>query len=154
MGTFERPAPQRRPLLPTRRRAPYTYFVGRRADQAPEVYVVTDGDVQRIRAGSRRIPLALDWHAEDARSIELSRSVLTMVAGTEPARELAEEFARSVLAVLPEAGFVLEAWWVRGWLQQASEPLEATRSEPRRRSRLGRLVRLVPTKRLAQRTAK
>lgn len=154
MAVLKRLAFRRVPQSPARQREPYTYFVGRRADQVPEVYVVTDGHVQRIRAGSRRAPLALDWQAEDARSLELSRSLLEIVAGTEPARELAEEFARGVLAVLPEDGFVLEAWWVEGWLRQAGAPLAAMTPEPRRPSWLGRLVRLVPVNRLGQRVAK
>jgi hypothetical protein len=144
MAASERPVPQRRPPMAGRRWEPECFFVGRRVEQGPEVYVVTDGEVQRMRAGSHRAPLALDWHAEDARSLELSRRLLTIVAGSEPARELAEEFAREILAILPEDGFVLEAWWVRGWLAQVGEPLKAVRSEPRRRSWLARLIRLVP----------
>jgi hypothetical protein len=142
MATFEHPSRQRRLPLPGRRRQPepYTYFVGRRLDEAPEVYVVKDRDVQRLHGGRRHAPLALDWRAEDARSLELSHSLLTIVARATPPRELAEQFASDVLSRLPEDGFVLESWWVRGWLQQAWEPIEASRTEPGRRSWLGRLT--------------
>jgi hypothetical protein len=141
MATFEHSFHHRRPLLDRRREPePYTYFVGRRADRAPQVYAVTDGDVRRLHGGRHSAPLALDWHAEDTRSLELSHSLLTTVAGAAPPREIAEQFARGVLSVLPEDGFVLESWWVRGWLQQEMEVLEARRAEPGRQSWLGGLT--------------
>ena len=51
-------------------------------------------------------------------------------------RELEEDFARDVLAQLPEEGFVLESDTIRRWTRQASD----SRGEPRKRCSLpGRL---------------
>jgi hypothetical protein len=56
---------------PRRGRARYTFFVGRRPHEAAEVHAVTDDDVRRLRPNRRGGPLALDWHAGDARAVEL-----------------------------------------------------------------------------------
>jgi hypothetical protein len=82
---------------PHRSGARHTYFVGRRPSEAPEVYAVTDDDVRRLRPNRRGSPLALDWHAGDARAVELSHLLLTSVTGHRPARDLEQRFALDVL---------------------------------------------------------
>ena len=122
---------------PRRSRARHTYIVGRRPYEAPEVYAVTEDDVRRLRPDRYGSPLALDWHAGDARSIELSHVLLTSVTGRHrPSPELEERFALDVLAVLPDDGFVLESDVILRWLREAGEPGDSAQLEPPRRSRL------------------
>ena len=122
---------------PRRSRARHTYFVGRRPYEAPEVYAVTEDDVRRLRRDRHGGPLALDWHAGDARSVELSHVLLTSVAGRHrPSPELEERFALDVLAALPEDGFVLESDAILRWLHEALGLGDSSQLEPPLRSRL------------------
>jgi hypothetical protein len=118
---------------PRRGRARHTYFVGRRPYEAPEVYAVTDDDVRRLRPNRRGGPLALDWHAGDARAVELSHVLLTSVARHRPPRELEQRFAVDVLAALPDDGFVLESDAISRWMLQAAQPENFAPSERPRR---------------------
>jgi hypothetical protein len=121
---------------PRRGRARYTFFVGRRPHEAAEVYAVTGDNVRRLRPNRRGGPLALDWHAGDARAVELSHLLLTSVAGQTPPRELEQRFALDVLAALPSDRFVLESDAISRWLLHAAEPEDCASSERPRRVRL------------------
>jgi hypothetical protein len=118
---------------------PHTYFVGRRPYEAAEVYAVTDADAQRLHRDRRDGPLSLDWRGQDARTLELSRTLLARVARITARRELAEKFASSVLARLPEDGFVLDSDEVGRWLKRVSEPHGCAQLEPPRESWRARL---------------
>ena len=139
MAAFEYDSPQQRDRAAHRRRQPHTYFVGRRPNEAAEVYAVTQSDVQRLHRDSRDGQLSLDWHGLDARSLELSRVLLARVACITPRRELAEQFALSILAGLPDYGFVLDSDEIWRWLQTGSGLHDVARVEPRRESWLARL---------------
>lgn len=134
MAAFEYRRPRRRERAGHRRRQPRTYFVGRRPYEVAEVYAVTEDDVQRLRGG----PLNLDWRGHDARALQLSHVLLAWVAGIAPQRALAVQFALSVLAGLPDDGFVIDSDEIWRWLQKTSCPHDA-QSEPRRRPWLLRL---------------
>lgn len=130
-----------------RGRARHTYFVGRRPYEAPEIYAVTEDDVRRLRPGRRHGPLTrieapvtFDWHAADARALELSHVLLTSVAGGHrPRRELEERFVLDVLAALPDDGFVLASDAILRWLDEARGPRDSPQLEPPPWSRLQRL---------------
>ena len=139
MASFEYDSPQRRDRAAHHRRQPHTYFVGRRPYEAAEVYAVTERDVQRLHRDSRDGPLSLDWRGPDARALELSRVLLTRVARTTPRREVAELFALSILAGLPDDGFVLDSDEIWRWLQTVSEPHGRAQLEAPRESWLARL---------------
>jgi hypothetical protein len=139
MAAFEYGGPQRPDRATRRSRQPHTYFVGRRPYEAAEVYAVTERDVQRLHRDRRDGPLSLDWRGRDARALELSRVLLARVAGITPRRELAEQFALSVLAGLPEDGFVLDSDEIWRWLRTASGPHHVAGTQPRRGSWLARL---------------
>jgi hypothetical protein len=136
MAAFEPDAPQRRDRATHRRRQPHTYFVGRRPYEAAEVYAVTEHDVRRLH---RDRPLGLDWR-DHRDGLELSRVLLARVAGMTPRREVAEEFALSILAGLPDDGFVLDSDEIWRWLQSLSRPYGVVRAEPRRESWRARLL--------------
>ena len=137
MAIFESRPPKWRPTA--RRRQPHTYFVGRRPHEAPEVYAVTQRSVQLLRRDRHNGPLSLDWCTRDARALELSHVLLARVGGIVPPRELAEEFLFTVLAHLPEAGFVLDSDDILLWLD-AGDAHETAPSQPGRRSWLARLI--------------
>jgi hypothetical protein len=118
MAASEYGAPHRRDRAALRRRRPHTFFVGRRPYQAAEVYAVTEHGVRRLH---RDRPLGLDWR-DHRDGLELSRVVLARVAGMTPRRDVAEEFALSMLAGLPEDGFVLGSDEIWRWLQHAGYP--------------------------------
>jgi hypothetical protein len=122
-----------------RRRQPHAYFVGRRPDEAAEVYVVTETDVRRLDREWRDGSPSLDWRDHDASALQLSRMLLARVTGMPPPRQLAEQFVRNVLADLPDDGFVLSSDEVWRWLQTVSAPHAVARAMPRRESRLARL---------------
>jgi hypothetical protein len=132
MATYEYGPARWRDRAVHRRRQPHTYFVGRRPYEAAEVFAVTGRDVQRLHPNRRHGPLSLDWHGEDARAFELSRVLLARVARITPRRELAEQFALSVLAGLPDDGFVLDSDEVWRWLQQAGYSHDAQLERRRR----------------------
>jgi hypothetical protein len=122
-----------------RRRPPYPYFVGRRPDEAAEVYAVTATDVRRLDREWRDGPPSLDWRDQDASALRLGGMLLARVTGMTPPRHLAERFVLDVLADLPDDGFVLGSDEVWRWLQTVSAPHAVARGEPRRESRLARL---------------
>ena len=101
-------------------RRPPAHFVGRRPHEAPEVYAVTRKDVRRLRP-DRGAVLSLDWHAPDARALELSHVLLTSVAYVSPSRKLKEQFVHDVLASLPDDGFVLDSDSIWRWLLEVGE---------------------------------
>jgi hypothetical protein len=148
MDAFEYGSPQRRDRAAHRRRQPHTYFVGRRPYEAAEVYAVTERDVQRLHRDRRDGPLSLDWRGQDGRALEVSRVLLARVAHITPRREVAEQFALSILAGLPEDGFVLDSDEIWRWLQNAGYPHDAL-PEPRGRPwflRLGDALRRTGTR--------
>lgn len=99
-------------------RLPRAYFVGRRPYDAPEVFAVTGGDVQRLRPYRRGGVPALDWSTPDARALELSHVMLRCVASMVPSRALQERFMHDVLIGLPDDGFVLDSEVIWQWLQR------------------------------------
>jgi len=107
---------------PVRRADANTYFVGRRAFEAPEVFAVTARDVERLGSGRRYGGSGLDWHGGEADRVELSRQLISRVVEQRPSRELQARFALYVLDRLPEGGFVLNADDVWRWLRVASDP--------------------------------
>jgi hypothetical protein len=139
MAAFEYGAPQRGDGAARRRRQPHTYFVGRRANEAAEVYAVTENDVQRLHRDRGDGPLGLDWRGQDARALELSRVLLARVARMTPRRELAKQFALGILVRLPDDGFVLDSDEIWRWLQAESGPQRVAGTAPRRGSWLARL---------------
>ena len=127
--------------LPRRRTIPQTYFVGRRPFEAPELYAVTRADVERLRSAQHHAEPALDWRGDDAAQLELSDLLLARVLEPTAPRELTVRFARSVLAALPEEGFVIDADAVWGWVLVASGSEERSSNVPRlRRSWLAGLL--------------
>jgi hypothetical protein len=120
------------------RRQRHTYFVGRRPDDAAEVYAVTENDVRRLDRGWLGPP-SLDWRGHHARVLQLSRVLLARVTGITPPRELAEQFALGILADLPDDGFVLGSDEVSRWLRTVSAPHAVARAKPRREWWLARL---------------
>jgi hypothetical protein len=138
MSAFDYGAPERRDRATHRSRQPHTYFVGRRPYEAAEVYAVTDRDVHRLHRDRRDGPLSLDWRGRDA--LELSHVLLARVAGMTLRRELAEEFALSILAGLPEDGFVLDSDEIWRWLRAVSESHCCVQFEPPPESWLARLT--------------
>jgi hypothetical protein len=117
----------------------HTYFVGRRPDEAAEVYAVTENDVRRLDREWFDGPPSLDWRGHDARVLQLSRVLLARVTGITPPRELAERFALSILADVPDDGFVLGSDEVWRWLRTVSAPHAVARAKPRREWWLARL---------------
>jgi hypothetical protein len=96
------------PSRPRRRKAPHTYFVGRRVLEATELFAVSAADVERLTSDRRYGAPGLDWRGGDT-ALELSHLLLERVAEPPPSRELTTHFARSMLAALPEHGFVLDS---------------------------------------------
>ena len=99
-----------------RRRQRHTYFVGRRPHEVAELYAVTENDVRRLDREWLGPP-SLDWRGHDARGLQLSRVLLARVTGITPPREVAEQFALSILADLPDDGFVLGSDEIWHWLR-------------------------------------
>jgi hypothetical protein len=122
-----------------RRHSARTYFVGRRPYGAAGVYAVTENDVQRLHRDRGDGPLSLDWRGQDARALELSRMLLGRVASMTPRRELTRQFALSILAGLPDDGFVLDSDEIWRWLHAVSGPHRVAGTAPRRQSWLARL---------------
>jgi hypothetical protein len=118
---------------------PHPYFVGRRPDEAAEVYAVTETDVRRLDREWRDGSPSLDWRDQDASALQLSRMLLARVTGMPPPRHLAEQFVLTVLADLPDDGFVLGSDEVWRWLQTVNAPHAVARAKPRGESRLARL---------------
>jgi hypothetical protein len=102
------------PSRPRRRKAPHTYFVGRRVLEATELFAVSAADVERLTSDRRYGAPGLDWRGGDT-ALELSHLLLERVAEPPPSRELTTHFARSMLAPLPEHGFVLDSDTVWKW---------------------------------------
>ena len=125
----------------------HTYFVGRRPDEAAEVYAVTENDVRRLDREWLDGPLSLDWRGHNVRVLQLSRVLLARVTGIAPTRELAEQFALSILADLPHDGFVLRSDEVWRWLRTVGAPRAVAQAKPRREWSLARLSSLGSSRR-------
>jgi hypothetical protein len=114
-----------------RRRQRHTYFVGRRPHEVAELYTVTEYDVRRLDREWLGPP-SLDWRGHDMGVLQLSRVLLARVTGLAPSRGLAEQFALSILAQLPDDGFVLSSEEVWRWLQGAPRGQRTRRLLPTR----------------------
>jgi hypothetical protein len=127
------PAELRHPAL-QRRNSAHTYFVGRRESGVAELYAVTAGDVERLRADRLHGRPGLDWRGDDTAALELGRLLLKRVVEPPLSSALTTEFARSALATLPTQGFVLDSDVIWGWAIWASraEKPSSRKSGPQR----------------------
>jgi hypothetical protein len=105
--------------------------------EAPEVYAGTEPDARQLGPSSSGGPLALEWQADQARTLEFGHVLLTSVAGHAREPKLEGRFALDVRAVLPDGDFVLQSDAIRRRLQ-ANEPEDSAQPERPRRSRLQR----------------
>jgi hypothetical protein len=64
-----------------------TYFVGRRAAGAAEVYAITTTGVQRLGATRRHGEPSLDWRGGEAARMALSRRLLDLLADVTPSAD-------------------------------------------------------------------
>jgi hypothetical protein len=135
---------QRSHRAPQGRDGGSTYYVGRRQFEAPEVYAVTDRDVQRLRSARRYGEPGLDWNGSSAARMELSHVLISRVAGLSPSRELQARFVLGVLGELGDDGFVLETEDIWNWLLLASDEQDFVPAESHRRTWAGRLRTLLP----------
>jgi hypothetical protein len=113
----------RHPVLERRKRA-HMYFVGRRECGIAELYAVSTNDVECLTADRPNGELGLDWRGGDTAVVELGRQLLNRAVEPPPSSELAADFARSVLAALPEQGFVLDSDLVWKWAKWASRSVK------------------------------
>jgi hypothetical protein len=142
---------QLRRHVPVRRGAGPAYFVGRRRDEAAEVYAVSAKEVRRLWSARRYGESNLDWHGSTAARMELSHLLIARIAEQLPSRELQSRFVLYVLSNLPDDGFVLHADEIRRWLLAASDEQDFLPADRAPWSWAGRLRSLLPGSRLSAR---
>ncbi len=92
------------------------FYVGRRTD-ATEVYVVTPGDVERLRHLRYRSESPFEWSpSTDAGGVELAFAILSHVTGRRSPDSVCTQFRAEVVAALPPDGFVIGGDDIRRWL--------------------------------------
>lgn len=112
----------------------HSYFVGRRASAAAEVYAVSVTSVERLlsKAGARES--GVDWHGNEAARMALSNLLISRLIGERPSRDLQARFALYVLGRLPHEGFVLDFDDLSRWLRIAGDIHESAPAPAPRRS--------------------